>query len=83
MLSAVEVVAQDKTAAQTEERSAENIKKEADAMKTRIEEYTEKVEANKDKVDYKAETERINEMKAKWEKLTGKDWEHEKKVEKM
>ena len=60
-----------------------NVQKEADALKTRIEQYTEKVEANKNKVDYAAEQARIKEMKAKWEALTGKDWEHEKKVEKM
>jgi gas vesicle protein len=83
MLSAVEVVAQDTTAPQTEERSGENIKKEADALKTRIDQYTEKVEANKDKVDYEAETVRINRMKVRWEKLTGKDWEREKELEKM
>ena len=86
MLSAVEVVAQDKVAAtQTEERSAENIQKEADALKARIENYTIKVEANQnnDKVDYEAEQVRIAEMKAKWEALTGKEWDQMKKVEKL
>lgn len=85
MLSAIEVVAQDKVVAPTEERSVENIKTEADALKTRIENYTIKVEANRsnDKIDYEAELIRIAEMKAKWEKLTGKDWEQVKKVEKL
>ena len=85
-LFATEAIAQDKTAAvQTEERSAENIQKEADAMQTRIENYVIKVEANRsnDKVDYEAEQVRIAEMKAKWETLTGKEWDQMKKVEKL
>jgi hypothetical protein len=43
------------------------------------------VEANKDneKVDYKAEQERISGLKAKWEKLTGKSWEREKLIDTM
>ncbi len=82
-LTTVEVVAQDKTAApeSTTERNAENVKKEADALKNRITQYTEKVEANKDsdKVDYAAEQVRIAEMKAKWETLSGETWKEEKK----
>lgn len=79
--SAVEVFAQDNTEAVQTERSAENIKKEADALKTRIEQYTIKVEANRtnDKVDYEAELVRIAEWKAQWEQLTGETWKEEKK----
>jgi hypothetical protein len=82
MLSAVEVAAQNNAqAVQTEERSAENVKKEADVLKARIEEYTIKVEANKDndKMDYDAELVRIAEMKAKWESLSGETWKEEEK----
>ena len=85
-LFATEAIAQDKTAAvQTEERSAENIQKEADVLKKRITDYTAKVEANRsnETVDYEAEQVRISEMKAQWEELTGKSWEHQEKVEKM
>ena len=85
-LTAVDAVAQDKTeATKTEERSAENIQKEADAMKDRIEQYTIKIEANKDNgnLDYEAETKRIGTMKAKWEELTGKSWDRAKKLEKL
>ncbi|MBP9151364.1 MAG: hypothetical protein KBF73_03695 [Flavobacteriales bacterium] len=81
-LTTVDVIAQDKTAAtETTERNAENVKKEADALKARITQYTEKVEANKDngKVDYEAEQVRIAEMKAKWETLSGETWKEEKK----
>jgi gas vesicle protein len=82
-LTAVDAVAQNKAAA-TEtktEQSAENIKKEADALKNRITQYTEKVEANREngKVDYEAEQVRIAEMKAKWETLSGETWKEEKK----
>ena len=86
MLTAVDAVAQDKTeAAKTELRSKENIQKEADALKERIEQYTVKVEANKDNgnMDYDAETKKIGELKAKWETLTGKDWDRMKKTEKL
>ena len=85
-LFATEAIAQDKTAAvQTEERSAENIQKEADVLKKRITDYTAKVEANRsnETVDYEAEQVRISEMKAQWEELTGKSWERQEKVEKM
>lgn len=82
-LTAVDAVAQDKavTTETNAERSAENIKKEADALKNRITQYTEKVEANKDngKIDYEAELVRIAEMKAKWESLSGETWKEEKK----
>jgi len=85
-LTTVDVMAQDKaeTVAKTE-RSAENIQKEADALKKRIELTIEKVEANKDneKVDYEAEQKRIAEMKTKWEELSGKSWDRMKKLEKM
>ncbi len=82
-LTAVDAVAQNKAAA-TEtktEQSAENIKKEADALKNRITQYTEKVEANREngKVDYEGEQVRIAEMKAKWETLSGETWKEEKK----
>ena len=85
-LFATEAIAQDKTAAvQTEERSAENIQKEADVLKKRITDYAAKVEANRsnETVDYEAEQVRISEMKAQWEELTGKSWERQEKVEKM
>ncbi|MFT6210557.1 MAG: hypothetical protein ACJAYA_000753 [Bacteroidia bacterium] len=86
-LSTTDVMAQDKaeTVTKTEERSKENIQKEADALKTRIKMTIEKVEANKDneKVDYKAELERIDSLTAKWEKLTGKSWEREKLIDTM
>ena len=86
-LTTVEVMAQDKAATEikTEERSKENIQKETFALKTRIKATIEKVEANKDneKVDYKAEQERISGLKAKWEKLTGKSWDREKLIDKM
>ena len=80
-LSTVEVVAQDKAAAVETERSAENIQKEADAIKHRVEQYIIKVEANKESssIDYDAELVRIAEMKAKWEGLTGKKWVDDKK----
>ncbi|MGB0916278.1 MAG: hypothetical protein ACPGU4_01705 [Flavobacteriales bacterium] len=86
MLAGVDAVAQDKAGAvKTEERSKENIQKEADALKKRIEDYTAKVEANKDNgnLDYEAETKKIGEMKAKWEGLSGKSWDRMKKVEKL
>ena len=85
MLSAVEVVAQNNTSVQTEERSAENIQKEADALKKRIQEFTIKVEANRsnENVDFDAELVRIGEMKAKWEELTGKSWEEQEKLDKL
>ena len=75
-----EVTAQDKVEATTTERSAENIKKEADALEKRIEQYTMKVEANKDNgnIDYEAEQLRIAEWKEKWEGLTGKTWAEKK-----
>lgn len=78
-LSAADVVAQDKPAATTE-RSAENIKKEADAYAKRINDYLEKLEANKDKpgVDYEAGMAQVAEMKEKWEGLTGKKWKAKK-----
>lgn len=86
-LSTVEVMAQDKaaTTAKTEERSKENIQKEADALKKRIYQLTEKVEANKDneKVDYKAEQANLAELVKKWEKLTGKSWKREKVTDTM
>ncbi len=76
------VVAQDKaqtTTQSTEKRSAENIQKEADAIKARIEKYTIKVEANKDnpKMDYEAEKARLAEMKLKWESVSGEKWKEE------
>jgi len=78
---AIEVMAQDKAETITTERSEENLKKEADALEQRIEQYTIKVEANKDNsnVDYEAEQVRIAEWKAKWESLTGKTWAEHKK----
>lgn len=80
-LSALNVVAQDKAqqTRATEERSAENIQKEADAIKARIEQYTIKVEANKDnpKMDYEAEKARLAEMKLKWESVSGKKWKED------
>lgn len=83
-LTAVNVMAQSNAAAvQTEERSAENVKKEADALKARIDQYVIKIEANKDNanVDYEAELVRIAEWKAKWEEMTGETWKEEKKKE--
>jgi uncharacterized membrane protein YukC len=75
------VVAQDKAqqTRATEERSAENIQKEADAIKARIEQYTIKVEANKDnpKMDYEAEKARLAEMKLKWESVSGQKWKED------
>ncbi|MFM1874965.1 MAG: hypothetical protein RL266_702 [Bacteroidota bacterium] len=80
-LSALNVVAQDKAqqTRATEERSAENIQKEADAIKARIEQYTIKVEANKDnpKMDYEAEKARLAEMKLKWESVSGQKWKED------
>ncbi len=83
ILSASSVMAQDKaetTPAKTVQ-TAENKQKEADAMQTRIEQYTIKVEANKDNanIDYEAEMNRIAEMKKKWEELSGKTWKEEEK----
>lgn len=84
--ASLQVFAQDNAATTTStvERSAENIKKEADALKNRIEQYTIKIEANKDndKVDYEAELVRLAEWKAKWEELTGETWKEEKKADK-
>jgi len=86
-LTTVEVMAQDKTetVTKTEERSKENIQKEADALKKRIYAVTEKVEANKDneKVDYKAEKANIAKLISNWEKLTNKTWDREKMIDKM
>lgn len=85
------VVAQDKKDAQTKTesvRAPENVKKEADALKARIDQYVEKIEANKDNpsIDYEAEMGRIAEMrthyeavKSEWEELSGKKWVDEKK----
>ena len=83
-LSTVKVVAQDKASTANTERSAENIQKEADAIKHRVEQYTIKVEANKDNanMDYEAEKARIAEMKARWETVTGKTWVDDKKKKK-
>lgn len=80
-LTVSEAVAQDKTEATKTERSKENIQKEADAIKYRIEVLTEKVEANKDNPnsDYQASVATIDEMKRKWESLTGKKWKEAKK----
>lgn len=83
-LSVSDAVAQDKTVATQQantERSAENVQKEADALKNRIEQYTIKIEANKDnpKVDYEAEKARIQELKVKWEGLSNKKWKEEEK----
>ncbi|MCB9185344.1 MAG: hypothetical protein H6601_01200 [Flavobacteriales bacterium] len=80
-LSTVSAVAQDKTATENSERTVENKQKEADALKQRIEQYTIKVEANKDnaKVNYEAEMVKLQELKTKWESLTGKEWVDEKK----
>ncbi len=78
-----QAAAQDKPVQTETARSAENIQKEANDLKARIEQYVIKVEANRDneKVDYEAEQARIAEMKAKWESLTGKTWK-EKEDEK-
>ena len=75
-LTVTEAVAQDKAAATKTERSAADIKKEADALQNRIEQYTIKVEANKGNanMNYEAEKARLGEWKAKWETLTGKTW---------
>lgn len=80
-LTVTESMAQDKTAETQTERSAENIKKEADAVAARINGYVEKLEANKDNpnVDYEAGMVQVAEMKAKWEGLTGKKWVEDKK----
>lgn len=80
--STLNVVAQDKAQTitqSTEKRAAENIQKEADAIKARIEKYTIKVEANKDnpKMDYEAEKARLAEMKLKWESVSGEKWKEE------
>tara|TARA_R110002072_G_scaffold270200_1_gene430024 strand:+ start:29 stop:328 length:300 start_codon:yes stop_codon:yes gene_type:complete len=85
-LTTVKVMAQDKAATTTKtERPAENIQKEADALKKRILQMTEKVEANKDneKVDYEAEQANIAKLVNKWEKLTGKSWKREKTTDTM
>ncbi|MDP6908562.1 MAG: hypothetical protein QF371_03600 [Flavobacteriales bacterium] len=83
ILSAKSVMAQDKTEATTPAtvQTAENKQKEADALQTRIEQYTIKVEANKGNasLDYEAEMTRISEMKKKWEGMTGKTWKEEEK----
>lgn len=85
------VVAQDKTVVQTKAeavRTPENVKKEADALKVRIDQYVEKIEANKENsnIDYDVEMGRVAEMrtryeavKSEWEKLSGKKWVDEKK----
>lgn len=80
-LFATDVVAQDKAAATKIEQSAENKQKEADALKERIEEYSTKIEANKNnpKLDYEAEIAKLAEWKKKWEDLTGKKWADKKK----
>ncbi|MBI1287119.1 MAG: hypothetical protein GC178_06015 [Flavobacteriales bacterium] len=90
VFASTEAVGQNKAASQTKvesTRTPENVKKEADALKARIDQYVEKIEANKNnpKVDYSAEQERIKEMKAhyeavksEWEKLTGQKWKEEK-----
>lgn len=80
----MDALAQDKTettATTAKERPADNIQKEADALKKRIEQYTIKIEANKDNsnVDFKAEQARIAEWQEKWESLTGKTWAEQKK----
>lgn len=82
-LSVTTVMAQDKTP--TEQRSKQNITKEADALKKRIYEMTKKVEANKDneKVDYKAQKANITKLVKRWEELTGKSWEEEKVIDTM
>lgn len=69
----------DDSTTKVEQRSAENIQKEADALKTRIDQVTQKVEANKDSpnVDYDAEQTRLAELRKKWETLTGKTWKEE------
>lgn len=70
-----DAMAQDKTAATKTEQSAENKEHEANTLEKRIREQIKKVEANKDKVDYKAEMETINGWIKKWEALTEKEWE--------
>lgn len=86
-LTTVEVMAQDKAADTTTktERPAANVQKEADALKKRIYALTEKVEANKDQLnfDYEAEKANISELITKWEKLSGKSWEREKVIDTM
>ncbi len=79
-LVVTDVVAQD-GASTTTERTAENIQKEADNYKKRINEYVAKLEANKDNpnVDYEAGIVQVAEMKAKWEELTGKKWKEAEK----
>ena len=83
VLSAGNLMAQDKTETTTTTtvQTAENKQKEADALLTRIEQYTIKVEANKGNanMDYEAEMTRIGEMKTKWEELSGKTWKEEEK----
>lgn len=76
ILSAGSTMAQDKAEATTTVQTVENKQKEADAIQHRIEQYTIKVEANKDNdsVDYDAEQKRIADMKTKWETLSGKTW---------
>ena len=75
-LVATDAAAQDGGASTTTERTAENIQKEADNYKKRINDYVAKLEANKDNpnVDYEAGMVQVAEMKAKWEELTGKKW---------
>lgn len=82
-MTAIQASAQQKVAvgkAKTE-LSEEETKKEADALKVRIDQYIIKIEANKDneKVDYEAEQVRIAKMKEEWETLSGKTWKEEKK----
>ncbi len=83
LTAAGSTMAQDKTEITPAKtvQTAENKQKEADAMQTRIEQYTIKVEANKDNanIDYEAEMNRIAEMKKKWEELSGKTWKEEEK----
>ncbi len=83
LTAAGSTMAQDKTETTPAKtvQTAENKQKEADAMQTRIEQYTIKVEANKDNanIDYEAEMNRIAEMKKKWEELSGKTWKEEEK----
>ncbi len=79
-LTVSDAVAQDNAVETKTERSVADIKKEADALQNRIEQYTIKVEANKDnpKMDYEAEKARLGEWKAKWESMTGKTWTDKK-----
>lgn len=80
-LTVSDTMAQDKSATNQTERSAENVQKEADAIAARIKGYVEKLEANKDnpEVDYEAGMAQVAEMRAKWESLTGKKWKDEAK----